>query len=83
MHMEVDGEGCERKVESEGNLVGTEIEVEKKELRQGGRLQGMGEGRERQACSKAKRQRGNETARWLPATSKKCGDRVRDDGWRS
>lgn len=67
-----------REVVSEGNLVGKEAEVEKKkDQNQGGRLPGMGEGRERQACSKAERQRGS----WMVATTvKKCGgDRAGDD----
>lgn len=57
MHMEV---------QSKGNLVGEGGKKKEKErkMRQGGRLEGMGEGRERQACSKAERQRGSETGGW-------------------
>lgn len=66
MHVEGDGGGVQEVVESEGNPVDRQIKV-KKQLRQGGRLQGMGEGRERQTCSKTERQRGNEAGVWPQA----------------
>lgn len=70
-------------VQSEGDLVGREIEVKcEKKLREGGRLHGMGEGRERQTCSKAERHRGNETVVWLTGGRNCGGDTVRDDAER-
>lgn len=42
----------------------------------------MGEGRERQTCSKAERHRGNETVVWLTSGRDCGGDIVRDDAER-
>lgn len=42
----------------------------------------MGEGRERQTCSKAERQRGNETVAWLTGGRNDGGDTVRDEAER-
>lgn len=56
VHMEEDGE-VQEEVENDGNLVETEVEVEKFRW---GKVARYGEGRKRQACSKAERERGSE-----------------------